>query len=473
MIANHSMNFVNKTHAVQKYIGRWTGTPDELIVMNKVYTQLFRGTYGEFGREYHVNVSNFSKFLKGKHHGLASVRALTKLVENHINAHALPQIRESTIDFIYSLIRSGGVGDSMGDSMFTTPIPFSLSIRLPTEGIKVVVFVDGDQIARIPEITAMFSDGVVGVHIVIVIANPKMQIQMSVLDSGYVTYISSQPGYSDSTDYVISMLVACYIAKHPIKYYIVSSDNFARSVVANVKGGKVIRPQKGECVIANLAIDLYTELPEAMNVRFSQYAKDALNGIAKYTGYHLARYFVVAEMSSIPHEITRLEALQSVQNEIGIRNVPCTIRVNVPPIDKYRKLLGAIVLPIDKLEMCAPLDDESARFFGVSQFEQLFEYYDVCHEMGIVLYNKKLYPTIRLHYRDMDITEQTLREMVREKMVRCKDHSHTVTGPMHANLMVFRNWLSPDQPNYETIHNDVYQKNIYGVLLSAVNYINS
>lgn len=78
--------------------------------------------------------------------------------------------------------------------------------------------------------------------ILLVVADPEMQIQTSVLDSGYITYISSQPGYSDSTDHVISMLLALYLTKHPIKYYIVSDDNFARSVIANVGGdGKVIR----------------------------------------------------------------------------------------------------------------------------------------------------------------------------------------------------------------------------------------
>lgn len=207
-----------------------------------------------------------------------------------------------------------------------------------------------------------------------------------------------------------------------------------------------------------------------MSSKYQEYAKAILQGIDRYKEYHLSRYLAVNDIAILPDGVERPETIRVTQ-----QNMPFMNRVwpDIPLLDKYRKLLSNIALPIDVSDVCAPLDAATSRFFGVSRFESLLRLPDVCYALGVALYNKQIHPRITIHHKGNLISESILREMVRSKMEQCNHHAQVLTKKYHANVTTFIIWLRPNQPDYDTITDETYQENIYAVLLSAVDYINS
>lgn len=452
---------------VLSYIDNITYTAEELQFVNDVFKYLYKGSVSSFAKEYRVDQVNWSLFLLGKRMNPSNMRAFKQLVNDHIGVHALPQTRCTVLQYMYNLL--GEVNEL--EQVTIEPIPFSLSIQLPTDGIKVIIFVDGDQVHHVPNLTAMFKNGVEGVHCVIVRAHSDVTtITMTVEECKYTTHIASRFGYSESTDHVISILLALYMVKNSIKYYICSDDNFAQTLVANIGGnGHIIRIREGDTLMANLALSVYQDNADALTRSFQEYAKAILDGLERYKDYHLARYLILNDIYVLPPGIRRLAAMRAIQHHIREGD---KIWPSIPLLHKYRQLLNAIDLPVEIQSMSAPLDEETARFFGVDRFEILLRTPDVCVLLGVMAYGQKIYPRVYMHHHGNALTESALRKMVREKMERMNHHSRVISRKHQASSVTFALWLRLGQPDFETINDKNYQENIYSVLLSAVNYIN-
>lgn len=457
---------IQRNAAVHTFLENLTGSPSELHIINCIYRKLYKGTTEEFAKEYHVNAVHFAKFLQGEYPHARSIVAFSWFVQNYIGEHSLPQVREEAYNYIYSLITQTSA--PVQPVSYKTPIPFSLSLQIPTDGVRIVVFVDGDQLYRAPPVADMFKGGAVsGVHFVIVVARPDLQIQIG---SDHVTYVSCHQGL-DSTDNAISMLLALYLSKHPIKYYIVTYDNFAYSVVRNIGGdGKVIRAKKYCTVIANLCIDIYLETPDVLAAKFQEYAKAILRGVELYKGYHLARYLIVNDLVSLPPGISRFDAISAAQHHIpsGDKEWPY-----IPFINKYKYLLNSLKLPVSVMDVSASLTPEESRFFGVARFENLFGSSDVCDAMGVAIYLGQIHPPVVLQYKGEIISETTLREMVRAKMIKNNHNTFDVITKYHAKATTFNTWINSIFSDHEIVDSERYHEHIYAVLLSAVMYINS
>ena len=363
---------------------------NDIDIIAKCFVKLYPHSYIKFAIEFGVSKTSFPRFLRGKEVGVASsLSAMRKFLTLCVTSKD-EALREGSIMYVASLLCGDEFTGEIPKYKPATASAFSIEIvnRLPVDGIKAIVLIDGDQVRTFHH---PYGENVLVIGVISEVVFPLQGVYIN---------ITSKANLSNSTDFVIAMILSIYLARNDVPYYILSTDKFASVVVQNMgRQGRMVSWH--DSLYMHMLLDLDLPCSEE-DAKLRMLVREILD---VYGTYHLGEYLALETIGKT--KFSKQEMLRVLRGGTKA-NQWC----DIPMLNDVKK--GIVGKKIGE----ANIDTDVLEYFMVRDAEELMKLPGICSYLNIAISGDRIVSDLPMMVRGVMVTEDKIREMTRMKLLK-------------------------------------------------------